>query len=1339
MQQWVEAILQASTWDAVKHIIERHPELLSDEADEMLRRFAAAPENAAMHHFVQTCRGLLQRCRDAGIALAFHDLDLHLLDERIAELRQRMATAPSSAPGRGDMLNLLGMGLHYRYTFRQEPEDLEHAIHALQEAVAMTPPGSADHTVRLRNLATVLKEHFNQDANSPHLDAAIDVLGQMLSDAGLDPAEQSLLASNLAECLHARFERQGDFRDLDAAIAMCEQVMAAADASAEKAFCLQILSNGLWTRYSYRNKLEDLDAFVRVCRQGAAFFPSDSEQGIHYRYNLAAALYKRYLAVQQVGNGKALPDLETAIAAIEQALMAIPPDSPMRPSCHRYLGECLMARHEHVGNPRDVEDAIATLQQALSSTAIEEQEYVSSLACLASACRARFDRSQAMEDLNAAIAALDRAQASACLDAQTHAKYLSLLSEHLRVRFELDASPENVDAFIAKAREAVAATPEGTDPDLLFIRLLYVIGGLAYRIEHGGNLDDLQEAIDTCRRATALPRSDPASLASCFNNLGNFLRKRYTLMGGLDDLDAAIKAFQQAVALARRDDPSLSAHLASLGAGLSDRYIHRGDTVDVNAAVAAFQQALDVSPQDSPSRAHYLSQLGAMLSRRAERGIHADLDLAIEATRKAVDLAPHGSRDRSANLINLASCLRQAFVLHGRPADMDDAIQASRQAIEASTPEEPDRPAYFASLGESLRCRYEHSGQPEDLAEAQASYREACRLGLAAHPRMVLASADKWGDWALHRGAWTEAVTAYGYGHQAVERLLDMQLLRQHKQDWLRVTRGMASSHAYALARCGELERAVEILEASRARLLAETLELYRRDLEQLPDDLYLRYQNVANRRAELLRPAERVASGTPADDTAQRRAIAETLEEFNAIVDAIRRIPGYEGFLRELSFADIQAMAPGSIIVYLLTTPVGGLALVVRGLETRHADNAAAQAVWLDTLSDAAVHFQLTGPPPQPQSTHGVSTYQIFFSNENRPRDEAIETHWVHDLDPDTVSAAMSRSSDAIWPGGYLGAYIRWQLVRASAEERSTAWQQWLQTLDLTTGWLWDALMEPLLTAVLPAGTPGSASVEDSSKAAEIILIPDSFLGLLPLHAASRQDDAAPGGKRFALEMAMFRYAPNVRTLIAGRALSKTLAHEHLLLFVDPQPSAANPLPSAAAEANAILACWKQAVVTDRWRAGATREALDVLLPEHSVFHFIGHAFASNWKAPERGGLLLSDNRMLTVGDLSHMRIGLRLAILSACETGIPGLELPDELIGLPSALVEAGVAGVVASLWAVADRSTARLMSEFHRLWRHEGVAPVQALHRAQLHLRRSEEYRHPHYWAAFAYTGV
>ena len=96
-------------------------------------------------------------------------------------------------------------------------------------------------------------------------------------------------------------------------------------------------------------------------------------------------------------------------------------------------------------------------------------------------------------------------------------------------------------------------------------------------------------------------------------------------------------------------------------------------------------------------------------------------------------------------------------------------------------------------------------------------------------------------------------------------------------------------------------------------------------------------------------------------------------------------------------------------------------------------------------------------------------------------------------------------------------------------------------------------------------------------------------------------------------------------------------------------------------------------------------------------------------------------DEVLLTVGDLLATKGSEgRLATLAACETGIVGTALPDEVVMLPSALLQAGFAGVVASLWSVPDLSTAMLMERFYRYWREEALSPAQALHAAQRWLR-------------------
>ncbi len=117
-----------------------------------------------------------------------------------------------------------------------------------------------------------------------------------------------------------------------------------------------------------------------------------------------------------------------------------------------------------------------------------------------------------------------------------------------------------------------------------------------------------------------------------------------------------------------------------------------------------------------------------------------------------------------------------------------------------------------------------------------------------------------------------------------------------------------------------------------------------------------------------------------------------------------------------------------------------------------------------------------------------------------------------------------------------------------------------------------------------------------------------------------------------------------------------------------------------------------------------------------------------------------MARGEILTIKDLFELHLaGARLATLSACETGVPGTRVPDEVVSLPSAFIRAGFAGAIGSLWTVSDKSTAMLMTRFYQLWRAEGKQPVQALARAQKELREDTRFWHPFYWAAFYMTGV
>jgi CHAT domain-containing protein len=168
------------------------------------------------------------------------------------------------------------------------------------------------------------------------------------------------------------------------------------------------------------------------------------------------------------------------------------------------------------------------------------------------------------------------------------------------------------------------------------------------------------------------------------------------------------------------------------------------------------------------------------------------------------------------------------------------------------------------------------------------------------------------------------------------------------------------------------------------------------------------------------------------------------------------------------------------------------------------------------------------------------------------------------------------------------------------------------------------------------------------------------------------------------------------------------------------PHRPALEPLPLARVEAQLTEHAFPARPVTVQ-PDEATAERVLAEIAAADVAHLACHGFAE-LDAPLDSGLNLAGDEVLRLRDLLARRSKLRLAVLSACETSMLGTELPDEVVSLPTGLLQAGVGGVVASLWAVQDTSTALLMAEFYRQWRGERVAPPEALRAAQLWLRDS-----------------
>jgi CHAT domain-containing protein len=145
---------------------------------------------------------------------------------------------------------------------------------------------------------------------------------------------------------------------------------------------------------------------------------------------------------------------------------------------------------------------------------------------------------------------------------------------------------------------------------------------------------------------------------------------------------------------------------------------------------------------------------------------------------------------------------------------------------------------------------------------------------------------------------------------------------------------------------------------------------------------------------------------------------------------------------------------------------------------------------------------------------------------------------------------------------------------------------------------------------------------------------------------------------------------------------------------------------------------------------------------------HFACHAF-SNPLDPLASAVDACRDAPITLADVLQLDLpAVRLVVLSACESAVSGESLPDEVINLASGLVQAGVAGVVGSLWPVDDASTSVLMKRFYELWRIESMAPATALRHAQAWMRSggagelpgaAHDPALPAAWAPFIYVGA
>jgi len=258
----------------------------------------------------------------------------------------------------------------------------------------------------------------------------------------------------------------------------------------------------------------------------------------------------------------------------------------------------------------------------------------------------------------------------------------------------------------------------------------------------------------------------------------------------------------------------------------------------------------------------------------------------------------------------------------------------------------------------------------------------------------------------------------------------------------------------------------------------------------------------------------------------------------------------------------------------------------------------------------------------------------------------------------------------------------------------------------------------------VAPANLPPGAAV---------VIVPDGALyGLnfetLPVEGPRRHYWIEDAEVQVAPSLSMLVTVPRART-----------AEPRLLLIGNPSPRAPEfpALRFAPAEMSAIVRHFPKEEVTVYGDVRATPASYrDSPLDRFSMVHFTAHATA-NMESPLESAVVLSGpdtGYKLYARDVADKPLNADLVTVSACRSAGERTYSGEGLVGFAWAFLHAGARRVIAGLWDVDDRSTARVMDELYA-GLEAGRTPARALRGAKLALiREGGQPAGPYYWGPF-----
>lgn len=1049
----------------------------------------------------------------------------------------------------------------------------------------------------------------------------------------------------------------------------------------------------LMERFRATSSRDDIDRSIEMSRAAVDVEP---ERAI-LRHNLSATLRERYGAYGSAG------DLESAGESSHQAIQLANEGEDIGMYLSGLISNLF---YEHESQPREeiVQEAGVAATAMVQATPPDHPRVPERISRLASVWQLSFEYSGDVAELRKSLDLEERIK-------EVSPRYMNNLAVTSLLLYRQLGESEDLERAVDFARSAVDASPPGES--VHGSRVATLGGALFARYEETGEVASLEEALKVTTAALASPGGAPTKYArrlrrvreSCLSELAELdpedwvieeLRKELsagTLADSSDDvappldeiearvegdrvanaegLDGAVEEAERKVDAQPLKAPGRFRYLKRLGNALTARYEGRGSISDLSRAIAVLEEAVAAIPESASERRHLLTALSSALMRRNEhRQDDDDLDRAVGLAEE-VHARVRTISGKAQAAGNLSFLLARRAV---KKKSLDDA-QRAVEMIEATATATPRSSPAWASrsnnFGNALYALWRVNRDPRALESLVAVRREVA----AATPREGLHFP------VAHRNL---GVT-YRDLHVASGEMRWLEASRQAFRQCYEVAVEREVSEALAAAQ-GLADWALEREEWGDARLwYSRCLDAVERLIvSQLArTDQFSWLRDVQGIAAKAALACARDGDGHAAARELERGRLLTLDPRGSLVVTAQARLrsAGKEEEAARLERAFGAWSRLGQAADSIPEEPGRELAELLASAERARSD--------LDALLEEA--RELVDVPSVPGAGE-------------LPTLAGCPLVYLSPLGSGTlVVAVFPDGAVSFTELSVTSSEIGTKVVRLANSRMDRGSRSFKKTLRDIGSWQWESLVDPVLEHL---GEPG-----------EVVLVPTGLSALLPLGIGFESHPDLPGGRRYLGERVVARIAPSGRAARASEEIGAQRTASGTLVVTDPRPSPLPPLRYSRLEAAAVQVGSGQ--VTLLSGVEATPEKVKETLASHDVLHFICHAEA-NRGAPLSSALMLGGGK-LTVGELLFARTqGSRLAILSACDTAVAGVEVPDEVVALPTALLAIGCAGVIASFWQVGDLPTSLLIARFYECWIAEGMPPPAALPAAQLWLR-------------------